>query len=84
VFASNSGDCTGAFPCAFGTLQPGDSKTVTTSVCVPASYQGSYLISSSAGATTSTSDPFTGNNSGTVYTSLLFDALFVNGFETCP
>jgi uncharacterized repeat protein (TIGR01451 family) len=84
VFASNGGDCTGAFPCALGTLQPGEAKTVTTTVCVPANYQGSYLISSSATATTTSPDPFTGNNSALAYTSLLFDALFVNGFETCP
>ena len=84
VFAGNAGDCTSAFPCPLGTLQPGDTKTVTATVCVPANYQGSYLISSNATATTTSPDPFAGNNSALAYTSLLFDAVFVDGFETCP
>ncbi len=84
VFAANGGDCSGAFPCTFGALEPGDTRTVTTSVCVPSNYAGAYLITSNGTVSTSTSDPLMSNNTATAYTSLLFDALFVSGFETCP
>jgi len=84
VFGGNSGDCTSAFPCAFGTLQPGDIKTVTTTACVPSTYGGSLLISSNGTATTSSSDPNTGNNTASAFTSLVYDVLFSDGFETCP
>ncbi|MDR3386316.1 MAG: DUF11 domain-containing protein [Rudaea sp.] len=84
VFAGNSGDCTGAFPCTFGTLQPGDTRTVTTTACVPSDYTGSYLLKSSGTASSSSSDPYMGNNAAAAYTSLLFDVIFADGFETCP
>jgi uncharacterized repeat protein (TIGR01451 family) len=84
VFSSNVGDCTVAFPCTLGTLQPGDTKTVTTLACVPSDYSGNYLIMSSGTASSSTADPFSGNNTAAAYTSLMFDAIFVNGFESCP
>jgi uncharacterized repeat protein (TIGR01451 family) len=84
VFGGNSGDCSSAFPCAFGTLQPGDTKTVTTTACVPADYSGSLLIMSSGSATTSSTDPNLSNNTASAYTSLIYDVLFTDGFETCP
>jgi uncharacterized repeat protein (TIGR01451 family) len=84
VFGGNSGDCTSAFPCAFGTLQPGDIKTVTTTACVPSTYGGSLLIKSSGTVTTSSSDPNTDNNTASAFTSLVYDVLFSDGFETCP
>jgi uncharacterized repeat protein (TIGR01451 family) len=83
VFVSNSGDCSGAFPCTFGTLQPGDVKSVTTTACVPPNYSGSVLISSSANATSSTSDPNAGNNAAAAFTALMYDVLFADGFESC-
>ena len=84
VFAGNSGDCTGAFPCAFGTLQPGDIKTVNTTACVPGNYSGNLLIKTTGTASTSSSDPNTDNNTASAYTSLAYDVLFGDGFETCP
>ncbi|HEX6834357.1 MAG TPA: DUF11 domain-containing protein [Rudaea sp.] len=84
VFAGNSGDCTGAFPCTFGTLQPGDTKVVTTTACVPSDYNGSLLIASSGSASTSTTDPNLSNNNASAFTSLIYDVLFINGFEGCP
>ena len=84
VFASNSGDCTGSFPCQFGALQPGETRTVTTRVCVPPDYSGGYLLSSGGSVSTSSSDPYSGNNSASAYTSLMTDVLFTDGFETCP
>jgi uncharacterized repeat protein (TIGR01451 family) len=83
VFVSNSGDCSGAFPCTFGALQPGDVKSVTTIACVPPNYSGSVLISSSANAVTSTNDPNTGNNAAAAFTALMYDVLFADGFESC-
>jgi uncharacterized repeat protein (TIGR01451 family) len=84
VFAGNSGDCTTAFPCVFGTLQPGDMRTVTTTACVPANYNGNFLIMSSGAASASSADANMGNNSAAAYTSLLFDVIFADGFDTCP
>jgi len=83
VFVANSGDCSGAFPCVLGALQPGDVKTVTTTACVPPNYSGSVLISSNANVVASTSDPNTGNNAASAFTALLYDAVFVDGFESC-
>jgi len=83
VFVANAGDCTSAFPCMFGTLQPGDVKSVTTTACVPPSYSGSVLISSSASVATSTTDPNTGNNAASAFTALMYDVVFVDGFESC-
>ena len=84
VFASNSGDCTGTFPCTFGSLQPGDTRSVTTTACVPSNYSGGYLIQSSAAASSSSPDPFAGNNTAGAFTSLIYDVVFSDGFETCP
>ena len=84
VFASNAGDCTVAFPCSLGTLQPAEAKTVTTTACVPPNYSGSILIASSANVTTTTSDPNGFNNSSSAFTSLVYDVLFSDGFESCP
>ena len=83
VFGGNSGDCTGAYPCAFGTLQPGDTKTVMTIACVPSNYSGNLLIKSTGTATTSSSDPNTDNNTAMAFTSLAYDVLFDDGFESC-
>ena len=84
VFAGNSGDCTSTFPCVFGSLQPGATRTVITTACVPSNYSGSYLIQSGGSASSSSADPFMGNNAAAAYTSLLFDVIFMDGFETCP
>jgi uncharacterized repeat protein (TIGR01451 family) len=84
VFSANSGDCTGAFPCTFGTLQPGDTKTVSTLACVPMDYSGDLLIQSSGSASTSSSDPNLTNNNASAFTSLIYDVLFIDGFESCP
>ncbi len=84
VFGGNTGDCTSAFPCAFGTLQPGDTKTVNTTACVPSTYSGNLLIKSNGTATATSSDPNTDNNTASAFTSLAYDVVFADGFETCP
>ncbi|WP_165371463.1 DUF11 domain-containing protein [Pseudolysobacter antarcticus] len=84
TFASNSGDCTSAFPCTFGTLAPSQSKTVTTTVCVPKNYSGSNPIAFSGVASATSSDPVTSNNSANTTTALITDVIFLDDFESCP
>ncbi len=40
VFVSNTGACTTAFPCTLGTVPAGETRTITTTFQVPASYAG--------------------------------------------
>jgi uncharacterized repeat protein (TIGR01451 family) len=35
IFVSTTGDCTTAFPCSFGTLLPGENRTITATYTVP-------------------------------------------------
>jgi uncharacterized repeat protein (TIGR01451 family) len=67
TFVSNSGACTTPFPCALGTLTPGQTKTITTTFTTPANFTGSS-IANSATVTTATTDPNAGNNTATVTT----------------
>jgi uncharacterized repeat protein (TIGR01451 family) len=67
IFVSNSGACSGPFPCALGTLTSGQSKVITSVFNVPANYAGTS-ISNTATVSTSTSDTNTANNSSTATT----------------
>jgi len=67
TFVSNTGACTTAFPCAIGTLTPGQTKTITTTFTTPANFTGTS-IANSATVTTTTTDPNAGNNTSTVTT----------------
>ncbi|MEA2238687.1 MAG: hypothetical protein QOC81_3411 [Thermoanaerobaculia bacterium] len=68
TFVSNSGACVSAFPCALGTMTPGQSKTITSDFSVSPSFTGS-TIANSANATSSTADPITSNNTSTATTT---------------
>ncbi|HVF34906.1 MAG TPA: hypothetical protein VND91_06250, partial [Candidatus Saccharimonadia bacterium] len=48
TFVSNTGACTSAFPCAFGALNAGETRVVTTRYAVPADYAGAPTISAVA------------------------------------
>jgi uncharacterized repeat protein (TIGR01451 family) len=69
IFISNSGACSGPYPCALGTLSPLQSATITTTYNVPPSYAGT-TISNTATASSSTFDANAANNSATATTSL--------------
>ncbi len=65
TFLSNSGDCLTTWPCSFGTIAAGESRTVTTTYSVPASYTAPDPVLNTATVTSGTSDPIPGNNSAT-------------------
>ncbi len=62
TFLSADGPCTGGFPCALGTLDPGDSVTVHATYQIPAGYTGSQ-IDNTASVTTGTTDTDATNDS---------------------
>ncbi|HEX7136737.1 MAG TPA: DUF11 domain-containing protein, partial [Vicinamibacterales bacterium] len=70
TFVSNSGACTSTFPCALGSLNAGQSVTITSTYNVPASYSGTS-ITNTASVSSSTFDGNTGNNSSTANTSVV-------------
>jgi uncharacterized repeat protein (TIGR01451 family) len=63
-FVSNTGDCTTAYPCALGTMTPGQTKVITTTFSVPSGYTGS--VTNSATVSSTTTDPNLTNNTTTV------------------
>jgi len=65
VFVSNAGGCASAFPCDLGTLAANASTTITATFSVPAGYAGNGSIVNTVNASTSTTDPATGNNQAT-------------------
>jgi uncharacterized repeat protein (TIGR01451 family) len=69
TFVSNTGACTGAFPCALGTLASGQSVTITSTYNVPSNYTGTS-IANTANVSSSTFDGTTANNSSTATTAI--------------
>jgi len=65
-FVSNSGACTGNYPCALGAMTAGQSKVITTVFSVPANYSGP--ITNTASVSSSTNDGNGSNNASTVVT----------------
>ena len=70
TFVSNSGDCTTAFPCALGTLAPGDQRVITATFAVPQDYRAPDPISNLATVSSATPDPTPGNNTAGFLTSV--------------
>jgi len=83
-FVANAGDCSGAFPCTFPSIDPGVTKTITTTVCVPSNYTGFNPIALSASVSAATFDPNSANNASSANVWINADFLFANGFEGCP
>ncbi len=81
VFVSTSGDCSTAFPCSLGGLDPGQTRTITATFSVPANYAGPSPISNVATVSSSTADPASANNSRSVDVAIVIDGLFSDGFE---
>jgi uncharacterized repeat protein (TIGR01451 family) len=75
TFQSNSGDCTSAFPCAFGTMNPGDTKNITSTFTIDK--MPKELTRSgdpnSVNVRSSTDDPISSNNSSAVTTIVTND-----------
>jgi uncharacterized repeat protein (TIGR01451 family) len=79
-FHHNSGDCTTGYPCAFPTLPVGQTRTVTTDVCVPRSYVAPDPASFNATANSATADPSSTNNSASADVPLV-SSPFADGFD---
>ena len=73
TFGSNSGACTSAFPCNVGTLNAGQSATITTTFNVPANYGGASIVNT-ASVSSSANDTNSSNDSSTVVTPVTAQA----------
>ena len=82
-FVANGGDCGVAFPCTFSSIEPGETKTITTTVCVASPYTGSDPFALVGNVTASSPDPQSSNNSFSANVAIDADVLFANGFELC-
>ncbi len=82
TFKSNSGDCSGAFPCVFASLASGETRTVTTALCVGRDYTSPDPLPLEASVTSDTTDPNAGNNQADAGAPLVFSG-FADGFD-CP
>ncbi len=72
TFVSNAGACTTAFPCALGTMQPAEVRTITATFQVPAGYTAPNPIVNVATVSTTTAGDNPLNNQATVSTPLAF------------
>jgi uncharacterized repeat protein (TIGR01451 family) len=72
-FVSASAPCAGGFPCALGTVNAGQTISVTAVFAVPSGYSGAS-ITNIATATGSTTDPDPSNNSSSVTTPVTTSA----------
>ena len=66
TFASNTGDCTSAFPCFLGTIPSGESRNIIATFAVPAGYDVDTPIENTASVSSTTADPDPTNDSDTV------------------
>ncbi|HKS22366.1 MAG TPA: hypothetical protein VJZ76_06185 [Thermoanaerobaculia bacterium] len=69
TWASNSGGCTSAFPCALGTLIPGQSVTINTAFALPSNATGTVTNTATVASST-TSDPNGTNNTANATASV--------------
>jgi uncharacterized repeat protein (TIGR01451 family) len=70
VFVSTGGDCTGAFPCALGSVPAGAIRTITATYQVPSGYSGPNPIVNTATVSSPTEDPASGNEAATITTTV--------------
>ncbi len=69
TFVSNSGGCSGPFPCALGTVSSGGSVVITSTYSVPVNYAGTS-ITNTAIVSTSSPESNTSNNSAVATTPI--------------
>ena len=70
TFVSNSGDCTTAFPCALGTLAPGDQRVITSTYTVLPGSGVARVTVNTATVASPTPDPNPENNTSSVETTI--------------
>jgi uncharacterized repeat protein (TIGR01451 family) len=68
TFSSNSGGCTTAFPCALGTLTPGQSVTINSAFALPSNATGTVTNTATVGS--ATNDPNGTNNTANATASI--------------
>jgi uncharacterized repeat protein (TIGR01451 family) len=68
TFVSNSGACTGPYPCMLGTIGAGQSVSISSTYSVPGNYPGT-TVTNTASVSTSTPDPNPSNDSASVTTN---------------
>jgi uncharacterized repeat protein (TIGR01451 family) len=73
AFISNTGACTGAYPCAIGTLNPGQSVVITSTYNVPGNFSGGSVVNT-ATVTSAVNDPNLTDNSSTATTTVVAGA----------
>lgn len=71
-FVSNSGACASVFPCNLGTLNAGQSATITSTFGTLVAFAGT--VTNTASAATTTADPNGANDSATASTTVAADA----------
>jgi uncharacterized repeat protein (TIGR01451 family) len=69
TFVGNSGGCSGPYPCALGTLTPGQTVTIASTYAVPQGFTGT-TITNAAQVSSSTPDANPANNTAVATTSL--------------
>ncbi|MBI5506042.1 MAG: DUF11 domain-containing protein [Deltaproteobacteria bacterium] len=71
TFVSNAGDCTTAYPCSFGTIPLGATRTITTTFSVPASYTAPDPIVNIATVASGDADPVSGNDNSSASSAVV-------------
>ena len=84
TFVGNTGDCASAFPCALGSMTPGQSRTIVSAYQVPATYQLPDPIMNTATVTATTTDPVPGNNTSTAETGVGADLVLTKTASPSP
>jgi len=76
IFQSNSGDCATAFPCALGTMNPGDTKNVTSTYIIDQMPKELRRTAdpNSVNVRSNIDDPISSNNTATVNTLVANDS----------
>jgi uncharacterized repeat protein (TIGR01451 family)/uncharacterized protein (TIGR03382 family) len=76
IFQSNSGDCAAEFPCAFGVMNPGATKSVTSTFIIDQMPKELRQTGdpNSVNVRSTTDDPIPSNNSATVNTLVVNNA----------
>jgi uncharacterized repeat protein (TIGR01451 family) len=69
TFVSNSGACTTAYPCSLGTLNAGQSVTITSTYAISAGFSGAS-VTNTASVTSATVDSSSSNDSSSATTSI--------------
>jgi uncharacterized repeat protein (TIGR01451 family) len=70
AFVGSAGDCTTAFPCALGTVAPGETRTITVTFTVPSAYAGPDPIVNTATVMATSLDPDPANNTASISTPI--------------